>query len=48
MLERWSKLNGTQNRDNGPLIDVQGLVKEYQGLGGAVVALSLIALQPPR
>ena len=48
MLGRWSKSNGTQNRDNGPLIDVQGLVKEYQGLGGAVVALKGVDLQARR
>jgi len=48
MLGRWSKSNGTQNRDNGPLIDVQGLVKEYQGLGGAVAALKGVDLQARR
>jgi putative ABC transport system ATP-binding protein len=45
MLGRWSQSNGTQSQDNGPLIDVQGLVKEYQGLGGAVVALKGVNLQ---
>jgi putative ABC transport system ATP-binding protein len=45
IVERWSKSNGTQSQDKGPLIDVQGLVKEYQGLGGAVVALKGIDLQ---
>lgn len=45
MLGRWSKTNSAQNRDNGPLIDVQGLVKEYQGLSGSIVALKGIDLK---
>jgi ABC-type lipoprotein export system ATPase subunit len=45
MLGRWSKSNDTHKVDNGPLIEVRGLVKEYQGLGGSIVALKGIDLQ---
>jgi len=45
MLDRWSKSNGTQNENNEPLIALRGLVKEYEGLGGTVVALKGIYLQ---
>jgi putative ABC transport system ATP-binding protein len=45
MLGRWSKPNGTPNENNVPLIDLRGLVKEYEGLGGTVVALKSIDLQ---
>jgi len=45
MLGRWSKSNGTHKVHNGPLIEVRGLVKEYQGLSGGIVALKGIDLQ---
>jgi putative ABC transport system ATP-binding protein len=45
MLGRWSKPDGTPNENNETLIDLRGLVKEYEGLGGTVVALKGIDLQ---
>jgi putative ABC transport system ATP-binding protein len=45
MLGLRSKSNGAQNQDNRPFLDLRELVKEYQGLGGAVVALKGINLQ---
>ncbi|GAB4549478.1 MAG: ABC transporter ATP-binding protein [Anaerolineae bacterium] len=44
MLGRSSKPD-TPNENRGPLIDLQGVVKEYQGLGDTVVALKGIDLQ---
>ena len=45
MFGRWSKPNGTQNQNNEPLIDLRGVVKEYEGLGGSVTALRGIDLR---
>jgi putative ABC transport system ATP-binding protein len=45
MLGRWSKPDGTPNENNKTLIDLRGLVKEYKGLGGTVVALKGIDLR---
>lgn len=36
MLGRWSKSNGTPGENNKPIIDLRGLVKEYEDLGGTV------------
>ena len=40
-----SKSNGNRCRGDGPLIDLQQVVKRYQGLAGGVVALKGIDLQ---
>jgi putative ABC transport system ATP-binding protein len=45
MLGRWLKSNGSNGSKNGPQIDLQAVVKEYQGLAGDVVALKSIDLQ---
>jgi putative ABC transport system ATP-binding protein len=45
MLRRSLKSNGSNGSKNGPQIDLQGVVKEYQGLAGEVVALKGIDLQ---
>jgi putative ABC transport system ATP-binding protein len=45
MLGRWSKPDGTPNENNKTLIDLRGLVKEYKGLAGTVVALKGIDLR---
>jgi putative ABC transport system ATP-binding protein len=38
-------LNGDKSQRNGPLIDLRQVVKKYEGLAGAVVALKGIDLQ---
>ncbi len=45
MLNLWSKSNGAKNQNNGSLIDLQMVVKVYQGLAGHVLALKGIDLQ---
>ena len=45
MLGRWSKSNGSPGENNKSIIDLRGLVKEYEGLGGTVVALKSMDLQ---
>jgi putative ABC transport system ATP-binding protein len=45
MLGRSLKLNGSNGSKGGPQIELQGVVKEYQGLAGEVVALKGIDLQ---
>jgi putative ABC transport system ATP-binding protein len=45
MLGFWTKSNGAQNESIKHFLDLRGLVKEYQGLGGNVVALKGIDLQ---
>jgi putative ABC transport system ATP-binding protein len=45
MVNLRPKPNGTKNQNNGTLIDLQKVVKEYQGLAGDVLALKGIDLQ---
>ena len=45
MLGRSLKSNGSNGSKNGSQIDLQGVVKEYRGLVGEVVALKGIDLQ---
>ena len=41
----WFKPNGNNHSATGPLIDLRGVVKKYNGVGGAVLALKGINLQ---
>jgi putative ABC transport system ATP-binding protein len=45
MLGRSLKSNGSNGSNDGPQIDLQGVVKEYQGLAGELLALKGIDLQ---
>ena len=45
MSGRWQKPNGSHHASNGPIINLRGVVKEYKGLGGSVVALKGIDLE---
>jgi putative ABC transport system ATP-binding protein len=45
MVNLRPKPNGTKNQNNGCLIDLQKVVKEYHGLAGDVLALKGIDLQ---
>lgn len=45
MFGRWLNSNKSNNRNNGPLIDLRQVVKKYEGLAGPVTALKGIDLQ---
>ena len=45
MFEQWLKQNDGKNGNNGPLINLRGVVKTYHSLAGEVTALKGIDLQ---